>query len=120
VRIDQYLWAVRYFKSRSKATRACREGKVRVKDVKVKASFEVFPGDTVRVRKDKVEYLLEVLAIPDGRVGAKLKGLYVADKTPAGAFANREINRLMNNGVRERGTGRPTKKERRDWDEFWE
>src|SRR5690554_3786985 len=82
MRIDKFLWCVRYFKTRSIATEACKQGKVKIGGTKVKPSREVFPGDELTVRKNQLDYQLEVIDLPPSRVGAKLVNLYVVDKTP--------------------------------------
>ena len=76
MRVDQYLWCVRIFKSRSMATNACKKGQVMILDKAVKPSREVLPLDLVKVRKDQIWRDLEVIALPNSRVGAKLVGLY--------------------------------------------
>lgn len=82
MRVDKYLWHIRYFKTRSVATKACNKGQVKMGDVAVKASRDVFPTDVIQVRKNQIDYKIEVLDIPSSRVGAKLVGLYCMDITP--------------------------------------
>ena len=118
MRIDQYLWAVRYFKSRSIATKACKKGKVRVNDQVVKPSREVFPMDKIILRKEQVNLTLDVLDIPKSRVGAKLVDLYRVNTTPKDAFKQNELQNLAQDYYRQKGEGRPTKKDRRDLDEY--
>jgi len=118
MRIDQYLWAVRYFKSRSIATKACKKGQVRVNDQVVKPSREVFPMDKIILRKQQVNLTLDVLDIPKSRVGAKLVDLYRVNTTPKDAFKQNELQNLAQDYYRQKGEGRPTKKDRRDLDEY--
>jgi len=118
MRVDKYLWCVRYFKSRSIATNACKKGQVKMNDVSVKPSREVFPSDTIQVRKNQVDYILEVIEHPPSRVGAKLVGLYVIDKTPAENLQKLDLLNYSKDYYRKKGTGRPTKKDRRDLDDF--
>ncbi len=120
MRIDRYLWSVRYFKSRSLAAKACRDGKVKVRDKRVKASKEVFSGDVIHLRKNQIDFTLEILDLPSSRVGAKIVQLYVKDLTPDSAFEHKRYGHLISQGLREKGKGRPTKKERRDWEDYWE
>ncbi len=118
MRIDKYLWCTRYYKTRNIASGACKKGAIRINDVIVKPSREVFPSDRITVRKDQINYTLEVIAIPPNRVGAKLVGLYRADTTPKEAFDNKELLKFAKDHYRKRGTGRPTKKDRRDIADF--
>ena len=120
MRVDKFLWCVRYFKTRSVATNACKQGKVRLKDEILKPSKEVFPGDKLRVRKNQVNYELEILDIPISRVGAKLVNIYVHDVTPKEAFEQQDLLKYSKDYYRKKGTGRPTKKDRRDIDDWFE
>ena len=120
MRIDQYLWAVRYFKSRSIATKACKKGKVKVNDQVAKPSREVFPTDKIIVRKEQVNLSLDVLDIPKSRIGAKLVDIYRVNTTPKDAFKQNELQSLAQDYYREKGEGRPTKKDRRELDNYVE
>lgn len=120
MRVDKYLWCVRYFKTRSIATNACKKGQVKINDVAVKPSREVFPSDTIQVRKNQINYVIEVLDHPPSRVGAKLVGLYCVDKTPAENLEKLDLLKYSQDYYRKKGTGRPTKKDRRDLDNFYE
>jgi ribosome-associated heat shock protein Hsp15 len=117
VRIDKFLWSVRLFKTRSAATSHVRDGKVEVNGVAVKASRELRLGELIRVRSGAHHELHEVLAFPKGRVGAKLVGDYILDRTSEEERSRQAMTREM---MREtpKGTGRPTKKDRRDWDKM--
>lgn len=120
MRIDKYLWCVRYFKTRSKATEACKKGHVSVNGDKVKASREVYPTDEIILRKNQIDYKIEVLDLPKSRVGAKLTNIYRIDKTPKEEFKSREALKYSQDYYRKKGTGRPTKKDRRDIEEWVE
>ena len=120
MRVDKYLWCVRYFKTRSIATNACKKGQVKINDVAVKPSREVFPSDTIQIRKNQVNYIIEVLDHPPSRVGAKLVGLYYVDKTPAENLEKLDLLKYSKDYYRKKGTGRPTKKDRRDIDDWFD
>jgi ribosome-associated heat shock protein Hsp15 len=120
MRIDKYLWCVRYFKTRSIATAACRKGHVRVNDDIVKPSREVYPADKIQLRKDQINYSLSVNDIPPNRIGAKLVDIYRTDTTPKEAFAANELLKYSKDYYRKKGTGRPTKKDRRNIDDFYD
>lgn len=118
MRVDKYLWCVRYYKTRNMVTEACKKNHVTVNGQIAKASREVFPGDRITFRKDQITYVISVMDIPPNRVGAKLTDIYRKDETPAEAFAHLEMLRLSKEHYRRTGEGRPTKKDRRDLDEF--
>lgn len=118
MRIDKYLWTVRYYKTRNQASEACKKGHISINKNKVKPSKEVFVGDFAIVRKNQINYEFEVLNIPKNRVGAKLVDLYRKDTTPEEAFRNKELISYSKTYYRKKGIGRPTKKDRRDIDGF--
>lgn len=118
MRIDKYLWCTRYFKTRSLATEACKKGHIKLNGSNVKPSKEVFNGEKLIIRKNQVNYEIEVLDIPKNRVGAKLVDLYRKDITPEAAFENQELLKFSKDYYRKKGTGRPTKKDRRDLDSY--
>lgn len=118
MRIDKYLWCIRIFKTRSIATEAVKKGHVSVNNQQAKASREVFAGDKISVRKDQINYQYSVLDLPPNRVGAKLVDMYRKDETPPEAFEHLELLRLAKEHYRAKGEGRPTKKDRRDMDEY--
>ena len=120
MRIDKYLWATRYFKTRSIATVACKKGAIRVNDAIVKPARDVYPGDKIDVRKNQIHYKLEVLDLPSSRVGAKLVDIYRKDVTPAESLEALELLKYSKDYYRKRGMGRPTKKDRRDLEDFTE
>ena len=114
MRVDKYLWCVRYYKTRNMVTEACKKNHITVNGQVAKASREVFPSDKITFRKDQITYQITVLDIPDNRVGAKLVDIYRKDTTPDEAFAHLELLKLSKEHYRKTGEGRPTKKDRRD------
>lgn len=120
MRVDKYLWCTRFFKTRSIATNACKQGKVRIKDAIVKPSKEVFSTDVVSIRKNQIVYKIEVLDLPPSRVGAKLVNLYLNDITPKENLEKLDLLKYSKDYYRKKGSGRPTKKDRRDIDDFKE
>ena len=120
MRVDKFLWCVRYFKTRSIATNACKQGKIRLEDEILKPSKDVFPGDKLWVRKNQINYELEILDLPKSRVGAKLVNIYIHDITPKEAFEKLDLLKYSKDYYRKKGTGRPTKKDRRDIDDWIE
>ena len=120
MRVDKFLWCVRYFKTRSIATEACKQGKVRINDAIVKPSREVYSSDKLMIRKDQINYEIEILDLPPSRVGAKLVGLYIIDITPKEALEKLDLLKYSQDFYRKKGTGRPTKKDRRDIDDWVE
>lgn len=120
MRIDKYLWAIRMFKTRSIATDACKKGHVKINKVNAKPSKEVYVGEKLIVRKNQINYQLEVLDTPPNRVGAKLVDLYRKDTTPKEAFEHLDMLKYSKDYYRQKGAGRPSKKDRRDLDEYQE
>jgi len=120
MRIDKYLWCIRYFKTRSMATNACKKGQVKVNDQVVKPSREVYATDKIELRKDQINYIIMVNDIPQSRIGAKLVDIYRTDITPKEAFEAKDLLKYSKDYYRKKGTGRPTKKDRRDIDDFYE
>ena len=86
MRLDKYLWCIRYYKTRSIATEACKKGHIRVNGETAKPSKEVFPQDEIQIKKDQITYRIQVNDLPESRVGAKLVSLYCTDHTPQEAF----------------------------------
>lgn len=120
MRIDKYLWCVRYYKTRNNATEACRKGHVKMNGDTIKPSKTVFNNEKITVRKNQINYELEVLDIPSNRVGAKLVDLYRKDCTQNEELNKVELLKYSKDYYRKKGTGRPTKKDRRDLDELQE
>ena len=120
VRLDKYLWAIRVYKTRTDATDACKGGKVRLNGLDVKPSKEVKVGDVLTVRKGVATYTYKVLDLVEKRQGAKLVSEFAENQTP-----QEELDKLRAPVEtfflkRDRGTGRPTKKERRQMDALWD
>ena len=117
-RIDKWLWAARIFKTRSIAADACKNGRVTINNVNVKPSHMVKVGETVSVRKPPVTYSFKILQTIEQRVGAKLIPEVYENVTTPDQYELLEMNRISGFVDRARGTGRPTKKERRALDAF--
>ena len=117
-RLDKWLWAARIFKTRSVAADACKNGRVTICGVKQKASKMVKEGDVVEVRKPPVTYSFKVLKAIQNRVGAKLVPEVLENVTAKEQLELLEMNRISGFVDRARGTGRPTKKERRELDDL--
>lgn len=120
IRLDKYLWAVRIFKTRSDAADAIRNNRVTVNDAYAKPSREVKIGDRIAVRKQSVTYAYKVLDLVSSRQGAKNVPQYCLDITPPEELAKLDAPRETIFVFRDRGTGRPTKKERRELDTLME
>lgn len=120
MRIDKYLWCVRYYKTRSIASQACKKGQIKVNDTAAKPSREVYATDKIELRKNQIIYKLTVNDVPPNRVGAKLVDLYRTDTTPKEAFEALELLKYSKDYYRKKGIGRPTKKDRRDIDGFYD
>ena len=117
-RIDKWLWAARIFKTRSIAADACKNGRVTIGGVNVKPSHIVKAGETVDVRKPPITYSFRILKTIEQRVGAKLLPEIYENVTPPEQYELLEMNRISGFVDRARGTGRPTKKDRRALDDF--
>lgn len=120
MRIDKYLWCIRIFKTRSLATTACKKGQIKIDTKSVKPSKEVFGNELILVRKNQINYQIKVLDLPPSRVGAKLVDLYRKDVTPKEEFEKTELLKYAKDYYRKKGTGRPTKKDRRDIEDYKE
>ena len=118
MRIDKYLWCIRYFKTRNVATTACRKGHVKVNNAVIKPGRNVYPMDKITVRINQVNYQLTVQDIPKSRVGAKLVDIYRVDTTPKTEFDTQNLLKYSKDYYREKGEGRPTKKDRREIDDY--
>ncbi len=118
MRLDKFLWCVRYFKTRSLAAEAIKKNRVKVNGDIAKSSREVVPSDKITVRKDQIDYQFEILQLPKSRMAAKLVSLHIVDKTPKEELEKLELRRLDQDYFREKGEGRPTKKDRRELDDF--
>ena len=120
VRIDKYLWSIRVFKTRSEATDACKGGKIRVNGSDTKPSKMVKVGDTVVARKGAVTYTYKVLDLIDKRQGPKLVPNYAENLTPPEELAKLRAPVETFFLKRDRGAGRPTKKDRRQMEALWD
>lgn len=120
VRIDKWLWAVRIFKTRTQATDECGKGHVAVGDVKVKASREIRAGETVRVRMAPIERHYLVKQVADKRMSAQLAASFVEEITPLEQLELLRASKAYGFEYRERGSGRPTKRDRRMIDKWKE
>ncbi len=119
LRIDKWIWAVRIFKTRSQATEACKKGHVSINDLPVKPSRQIHPGEIIQVRKPPYKRRFKVLALAEKRMSATLVPDFAEDVTLPEELALQEMHKKMRWSTREKGTGRPTKKERRDLDDFF-
>jgi ribosome-associated heat shock protein Hsp15 len=119
-RIDKWLWAMRLFKTRTLAAEACKKGRIFIKNVAVKPSRMIKVGDVIGVRKNPVLYSFEVLQLTENRLNAKLVSEFMRNVTTPDQLEIIELGELAGNIGRVRGAGRPTKKERRDLDDFFE
>ncbi len=120
VRIDKWLWAVRIFKTRTLAAEACKKGKVLIAGIQVKPSRNVKVGDVIGIKRNPVLYSLKVVALTENRMNAKLVPEFMENVTTPDQLEMAELTRIAAQNNRDRGTGRPTKKDRRDIDDFFE
>lgn len=118
-RIDKWMWAARIFKTRTIAAEACKKGRISINGSQVKPARMVKPRDVVQVRKPPVTYSFKVLQAIEKRVGAKLVPEIMENVTTPDQYELLEMSKISGFVDRARGTGRPTKKERRDLDEFF-
>jgi ribosome-associated heat shock protein Hsp15 len=116
IRVDKFLWAVRLFKTRSLASEACKKGKIIINHVQVKPSRIVLADENIVVKKLPVIYSYKIIEPIENRVAAKMVHLYITDTTPEEEKAKLTHRELLDFGYRNKGTGRPTKKERRTID----
>lgn len=119
-RIDKFLWAARIFKTRTIATDACKNGRISINGVKMKPSRMIKEGEVIQVKKPPVTYSFKVLKAIQNRVGPKLVPEVIENVTTPDQYELLEMNRISGFINRARGTGRPTKKDRRELDEFTE
>jgi ribosome-associated heat shock protein Hsp15 len=118
VRIDKWLWAVRIFKSRTLAVDTCKKNRVMINNIPVKASRTIRVGDVVQVKKPPVVFSFKVLKLADKRMGAKLVPEFMGNVTTPDQYKILELNKISGFVDRQRGAGRPTKKDRRDLESF--
>lgn len=120
VRIDKWLWAVRLFKTRTLAVEACKKGRVSIGGTQVKPSRNIKVGEVIEIKRPPIVYSFKVLALSEKRMGAKLVPDFMKNVTTPDQLEILELSQIAGNGMRDRGAGRPTKKERRDIDNFTE
>ncbi len=120
IRLDKFLWVVRLFKTRSQAAEDCKKGRVLVNGMPVKSSRLIKIGDEISIKETPVYRMFRVIGISDKRMAAKLTPAFIIDITPADQLELLELTRLANKLNRQRGLGRPTKRDRRDLDNFME
>ncbi|MFA9289998.1 MAG: RNA-binding S4 domain-containing protein [Solirubrobacteraceae bacterium] len=118
MRIDKFLWSVRVFKTRNLAAEACKKNRILVNSKPIKASKEVIVSDFIAIRKNQINFSLEVIQIPKSRINAKMLSLYVIDKTNKEEIERLKLLKSSNEYYRNNGTGRPSKKDRREIEDF--
>ncbi|MDR1682283.1 MAG: RNA-binding S4 domain-containing protein [Candidatus Symbiothrix sp.] len=118
LRIDKWLWAVRIFKTRTIAVEACKKNRVMINDTPVKPSRIIKTGDVIQVRKSPITYSFKVLDLTVNRIAAKLVPNYLENITPPEQYEILELQKISGFIDRAHGTGRPTKKERRDLEQL--
>lgn len=118
MRIDKFLWSIRFYKTRSISAEEIKKNRVSIGEHSVKSSKEVREGDIVKIRKNQIDYKIKVLQIPKSRIGAKLVPLHVKDMTDPQQYEILKLRREEQNYYRIKGEGRPTKKDRREIDGF--
>lgn len=117
-RIDKWLWAVRIFKTRTIAAEACKKGRITINGSQIKPSRMIKPGEVIQVRKSPITYSFKVLQTIEKRIGAKLVPEVMENVTTPDQYELLELSKISGFVDRARGTGRPTKKDRRSLDEF--
>jgi ribosome-associated heat shock protein Hsp15 len=120
VRIDKWMWATRIFKTRTVAAEACKKNRVSIGGVSVKPSRMIKVGDVLQIRKPPITFSFRVLALTENRMGAKLVPLYLENVTPPEQYELLEMSKISGFVDRARGLGRPTKKDRRELEQFTE
>lgn len=118
MRIDKFLWCIRLYKTRSLAADEIKKNRVSIGDSPVKSSKEVKVGEIIRIKKNQILYTIKVVQIPKSRVGAKLVPLYIEDHTEKDQYELLKMRRSEQSYYRNKGEGRPTKKDRRELSEF--
>jgi len=119
IRIDKFMWATRIFKTRTIALEACKKNRVTVNDLPAKPSRMIKAGDIFQIRKPPITYSFRVLDITSNRVGAKLVPQFLENITPPEQYEILELQKISGFIDRAKGTGRPTKKERRELEDFF-
>ncbi|MCX8524149.1 S4 domain-containing protein [Chryseobacterium formosus] len=120
MRIDKFLWSIRFYKTRSVSADEIKKNRVSIGASVVKSSKEVKEGDVIKIRKNQIEYKIKVIQIPKSRIGAKLVSLHIKDVTDKDQYEQLMMRKMSQEYYRNRGEGRPTKKDRRDMDDYVE
>ncbi|MCJ7934869.1 MAG: RNA-binding S4 domain-containing protein [Chryseobacterium sp.] len=118
MRIDKFLWSIRFYKTRSIAAEEIKKNRVSIGTSAVKSSKEVKEGDVIKIRKNQIDYKIKVIQIPKSRIGAKLVPLHIQDVTDKEQYELLKLRKLSQDYYRNKGEGRPTKKDRREMDEY--
>ncbi|MGK6343678.1 RNA-binding S4 domain-containing protein [Chryseobacterium sp. DT-3] len=118
MRIDKFLWCIRFYKTRSIATEEIKKNRVSIGASAVKSSKEVKEGDIIKIRKNQIDYKIKVTQIPKSRMGAKLVPLHIQDVTDKEQYELLKLRKMSQDYYRNKGEGRPTKKDRREMDEY--
>lgn len=120
MRIDKFLWSIRFYKTRTIATEEIKKNRVSIGASVVKSSKEVKEGDVIKIRKNQIDYQIKVIQIPKSRIGAKLVPLHIKDVTDKEQYELLKMRKMSQDYYRNKGEGRPTKKDRRDMDDYVE
>lgn len=120
MRIDKFLWSIRLYKTRTIATEEIKKNRVSIGASVVKSSKEVKEGDVIKIRKNQIDYKIKVIQIPKSRMSAKLVPLHIQDVTDNEQYELLKMRKMSQDYYRNKGEGRPTKKDRRDMDGYVE
>lgn len=120
MRIDKFLWSIRFYKTRTVANEEIKKNRVAIGESVVKSSKEVKEGDVIKIRKNQIDYKIKVIQIPKSRIGAKLVPLHIKDVTDKEQYELLKMRKMSQDYYRIKGEGRPTKKDRRDMDDYVE
>jgi len=118
MRIDKFLWSIRFYKTRNIAAEEIKKNRVSIGTSAVKSSKEVKEGDTIKIRKNQIDYKIKVIQIPKSRIGAKLVPLHIQDVTDKEQYELLKLRKMSQDYYRNKGEGRPTKKDRREMDDY--
>lgn len=118
MRIDKFLWSIRIYKTRNIAAEEIKKNRVSIGGAVVKSSKEVKEGDVIKIRKNQIDYKIKVLQIPKSRIGAKLVPLHISDVTDKEQYEILKLRKMAQDYYRIKGEGRPTKKDRREMDDY--
>jgi ribosome-associated heat shock protein Hsp15 len=118
MRIDKFLWSIRFYKTRNIAAEEIKKNRVSIGTSAVKSSKEVKEGDTIKIRKNQIDYKIKVIQIPKSRISAKLVSLHIQDVTDKEQYELLKLRKMSQDYYRNKGEGRPTKKDRREMDDY--